>query len=336
LTNGETEYLADTASLPDWTDIPPWTAAYRVRSMVLVPLLIEGQLIGSFKVSSYMPHFYNERHIHMATVFGERAVQAVRNARLYAAEQARARVAEDLAQIRSDFLASVSHELRTPLAAIVGFGELLQARWDLLSEPKRLEHINHIVLAANRQQRLVEDLLVIGKIESARLAPASVLLELSPLLKQAVVEVQANYAGQSIVLQGPDDTRVWADAAGAIQVFVNMIDNAAKYSPEGSPIAVNWEIAGMMVVVRVVDRGPGVPEQGRERLFTQFGRMRGSRIRAGRVGTGLGLHISRGLAEAMGGDLDLEVTGPEGSTFRMRLPRVPTEAEMHADYQTTA
>jgi PAS domain S-box-containing protein len=332
LMRGECEYLVDTAELPDWTDIPPWTGAFRVRSMVIVPLLIDGVLIGSFKVSSYAPRFYNERDIHMATVFGERAVQAVRNARLYAAEQARARAAEELMHVRSDFLASVSHELRTPLAAIVGFGELLQARWHLLGEAKRLEHINHIVQAANRQQRLVEDLLAIGKIESARVAPACVMLELAPLLKQAVVEVQASYVGQSIILQGPPATRVWADGASAIQVLVNLLDNAAKYSPEGSPIAVDWEVVGKMVVVRVVDRGPGVPEQGRDRLFTQFGRMQGSRIRAGRVGTGLGLHISRGLVEAMGGDLVLETTGPEGSTFRLRLPRVPTEADLHADY----
>ncbi len=325
LTNGEPVYLADTAEVPDWTDIPPWHGPYRVRSMIIVPLFIDGALIGSFKVNSYVPHFYGDRHIHMATVFGERAVLAVRNARLYAAEQARARAAEDLARLRSDFLASVSHELRTPLTAIVGFGELLQARWGQLSEPKRLEHIGHMVLAANRQQRLVEDLLVIGRIEAARMALTCVPLELAPLLEQAVVEVQANYPGQSIVLQGPAGAKVLADAAGTIQVLVNLLDNAAKYSPEGSPIAASWLSAEDTMIVRVVDQGPGVPVQGRDRLFTQFGRMSGSRIRAGRVGTGLGLHISRGLAEAMGGDLDLEATGPEGSTFRMRLPRVPTK-----------
>ena len=75
-----------------------------------------------------------------------------------------------------------------------------------------------------------------------------------------------------------------------------------------------------MVVVRVVDVGSGVPEAGRDQLFTQFGRIAGSRIRAGRVGTGLGLYLSRGLAEAMGGDLTLEQTGSAGSTFRLRLP----------------
>jgi signal transduction histidine kinase len=74
------------------------------------------------------------------------------------------------------------------------------------------------------------------------------------------------------------------------------------------------------VVVCVHDRGPGIPEHGREHLFARFGRVPGGRIRAGRVGTGLGLYLGRQIAEAMGGTLDLESTGPGGSTFRLRLP----------------
>jgi signal transduction histidine kinase len=73
-------------------------------------------------------------------------------------------------------------------------------------------------------------------------------------------------------------------------------------------------------VIRVHDRGPGIPEEGLERLFTRFGRVPGSPIRSGRVGTGLGLYLSRQLAEAMAGSLVLEATGPEGSTFALRLP----------------
>jgi protein-histidine pros-kinase len=76
-------------------------------------------------------------------------------------------------------------------------------------------------------------------------------------------------------------------------------------------------------VARVRDRGPGIAEQDRAMLFTRFGRLPGSRIRAGHVGAGLGLHISRGLAEAMSGELDLEASSPGGSTFRLRLPPAP-------------
>ena len=81
-----------------------------------------------------------------------------------------------------------------------------------------------------------------------------------------------------------------------------------------------------MAVIRVHDRGPGIPIGGRDVLFTRFGRVPGSRTRAGRVGTGLGLYLGRQLAEAMGGDLDLERSGADGSVFRLRLPLVQDRA----------
>jgi signal transduction histidine kinase len=111
-----------------------------------------------------------------------------------------------------------------------------------------------------------------------------------------------------------------AAALRTMQVLANLLDNAAKYSPEDSPITVNWAVEDQMVALRVIDRGSGVPEEGRDQLFSRFGRLTGSRIRAGRVGTGLGLYLSRRLAIAMGGDIDLEATGSSGSTFRVRLP----------------
>jgi len=192
-----------------------------------------------------------------------------------------------------------------------------------LSEARRLERIGHIVQAAHRQRRLVEDLLLISRLEAANLTAQCVDQLVADLVQQTVVEVQSSYPGQRIVLQGPCHLQVRVDTAWAIQVLVNLLDNAAKYSPEGSAITVNWGQEGERVVIRVVDQGSGLPAEGRDQLFTRFGRLLGSRIRAGRVGTGLGLYLSRGLAEAMGGDLNLEATGPCGSTFRLCLPYIP-------------
>jgi diguanylate cyclase (GGDEF)-like protein/PAS domain S-box-containing protein len=102
LADGQAVYLADTAEVPGWTDPPPWCGPYRVRSVILSPLLIDGVLIGSFKVNSYSPHFYTEHHMRRAVAFAERATQAVRNARLYAAEHGRALAAEELAKLRQE------------------------------------------------------------------------------------------------------------------------------------------------------------------------------------------------------------------------------------------
>jgi PAS domain S-box-containing protein len=237
-----------------------------------------------------------------------------------ALEQARS-AAETLAHMQSDFVARVSHELRTPLTAIIGFGELLREHWHQFSEVRRLERIEQIVLAAHRQQRLVEDLLLVSRLEAASLAIQYVPVSVRALVQQIAGELQVSYPGQQVVAKGPSDVSMWTDAGRAAQVLTNLIDNAAKYSPEGSAIVVSWHVEHQReVVVRVRDQGPGIAETGRDQLFTRFGRITGSRIRAGHVGTGLGLYISRGLAEVMGGDLDLECSGPQGSTFRLRLP----------------
>ncbi len=230
------------------------------------------------------------------------------------------RAAEALARLRSDFVASVSHELRTPLTAIVGYAELLQSRWEDLPEERRLEHISRIVVSANRQKRMVDDLLLLGRMESGDLHPRLERILVARAVTRAADEVRSSYPGQRIDLTGSEDLIARADLERVVQILVNAMDNAAKYSPEGSPIAVAWAREGREAAVRVRDWGSGIPPLGREQLFSRFGRMPGSRTRAGRVGTGLGLHLGRQIAEAMGGSLELEETSPAGSIFRLRLP----------------
>jgi signal transduction histidine kinase len=123
---------------------------------------------------------------------------------------------------------------------------------------------------------------------------------------------------------------VWADPGRVVQVLANLLDNAAKYSPEGSVIAVSWAQEDAHVAVRVRDHGSGIPDRGSHLLFTRFGRIAGIPIRAGRLATGLGLYVSRSLAQAMGGEIDLESTGPSGSVFRLRLPIATAERMLTA------
>lgn len=230
------------------------------------------------------------------------------------------RAAEALARLRADFVASVSHELRTPLAAIVGYGELLQARWADLADGRKRDFLARIVGSAGRQQRLVEDLLLLTRMEQGDLRPGRDRVPLARAAKRAAEEVRGSYPGQRIDLAGPAALAATADSGRVVQILVNLLDNAAKYSPEGSPIALCWEQERGMAAVRVRDRGPGIPPSVRGQLFTRFGRLPGSRTRAGRVGTGLGLYLGRQLAVAMGGSLELEDSGPGGSTFCLCLP----------------
>lgn len=227
--------------------------------------------------------------------------------------------AEALVRMRSDFVAAVSHELRTPLTTIVGYAELLQAHWGDIPEAARLHHLGHIVRAALRQQRLVEDLLLLSRLESFQEAPHTMRVPVAPLVRRAIDEVAPRYCGQRVDVDGAPDFAVLADPDRLAQVLVHLLDNAAKHSPESEPIGISWRLEQGLAAIRVQDCGPGVPEVGRSQLFTRFGRIPGSRSRAGRVGTGLGLYLSRHLARAMDGDLDLESTGPAGSVFLLRL-----------------
>ena len=140
------------------------------------------------------------------------------------------------------------------------------------------------------------------------------------LVERAVDEVRASYNDQRIDMIGLADLSVLTDPDRTLQILVNLLDNAAKYSPVGSPISIEWTGEQTQATVLVRDHGTGIPDPGRERLFTRFGRVPGSRIRAGHVGTGLGLYLGRNLARSMGGDLDLAETGPTGSVFRLTLP----------------
>ena len=317
---GEPVFVPDTERLDGWSDLPPWQGAWRIRSLIAIPLIINGAIVGSFMCCNYRPQDYSQRQGRIVAAIGERIGQAVRNARLYAAEQERRRAAEALAALRNDFVAAVSHELRTPLTAITGYAELLSARWTQLDDIRRLEQLEKIVASAGRLRRLIDDLLLVSQLESTGLAPLLQPSVVATIVSHAAQEARGSYLGQRITIVGPDEVRVVADPDRAVQIVSNLLDNAAKYSPEGAPIAVQWAVDGQMVAVRVRDYGTGIPEEARDRLFTRFGRVPGSRIRAGRTGTGLGLFLGRQLAEAMHGDLELESTSPGGTTFRLRLP----------------
>jgi signal transduction histidine kinase len=239
-------------------------------------------------------------------------------------EALRARAAaEQLMMMQNAFLAATSHELRTPLTAILGYAELLEHRWALMDENERRQRIARIVLAANRQLHLVEDLLLASSLSNGSIPVLACPVLFAPLVWQATSEVLAAATDQCIDVEGPQDLQIVADPYRVVQVLVNLVDNAMKYSPAGGRISVTWESEMGVAAIRVRDQGPGLPVAGRERLFTRFGRLPGSIIRSGRTGTGLGLFIGRTLARAMDGDLDVESTGPNGTVFKLVLPLSP-------------
>jgi signal transduction histidine kinase len=297
---------------------PVLEAGYRASATL--PLNVAGTPIGTIGFSfAQAQHFDSEDRDFMLTL-AELTAQALDRARLYAAEQERARVAEELARIRNTVVGMVSHELRTPLTAIVGYAEILEARWTSLTDAKRLDWVAKIKQSANRQSRLVEDVLLMSHLEQGGLVMRSEAAQVELLARRAATEITVTYAGQIVDLRGRSDLFAIGDPGRIVQILIILLDNAAKYSAQGSAISLSWAREIDTIVLRVADTGCGIPPESHHRLFRPFGRLEGSRPRGGRGSTGLGLYLGRELASGMGGMLTLESSSPDGSIFALRLP----------------
>ncbi len=254
-----------------------------------------------------------------ARLYRDTTRQAARNARLYEREREAVQRLQELDQLRNDFVSTVSHELRTPLTGIKGFADTLLTYWGRMDDARRVEVVRKINTSTQRLERLVHDLLYISRIESGVLPLRQSAVALRPLIDAAVAEIESKYRGQVIEVRPPAaPVAVFADPDRVQQVVVNLLDNAAKYSTEGRPIRIRWSRQGALARISVADRGPGIERDDFARLFTRFGKL-GYAPRAGHVGTGLGLYISKSLVEAMGGAITVRSRLGWGSVFSFTL-----------------
>jgi two-component system sensor histidine kinase KdpD len=223
--------------------------------------------------------------------------------------------------IKTALLRAVSHDLRTPLMAISTSAGAL-ARPDLsISDTDRAELLATILAASDRLDHLVENLLDLSRLQAGAAAPEPELVGLEELVAGALDELGED--ARRVEVSFPDESpAVRVDAHQIQRVLVNLIENALKYSPPEEPARIQLAVTPSEAVVRVIDHGPGVTLDERERIFEPFAR--GSR--SGDVrGAGLGLAIARGFAEANGGKLWVESRSGQGATFVLSLPAVPTE-----------
>ncbi|KFA91359.1 ATP-binding protein [Archangium violaceum] len=225
-------------------------------------------------------------------------------------------------RMKSEFVSTVSHELRTPLTSIRGSLGLLEG--GVLGElPSQAQDMVRIARTnTERLIRLINDILDLEKMESGKLDFHLEPLELGALLAQAV-EAHQGYAGEcgarlELVVEA-SGARVMADGDRFLQVLANLLSNALKFSPRGERVTLRLERVGSRLRVSVEDRGPGIPESFRARIFEKFAQADGSDTRR-KGGTGLGLSIARALVERMGGTLDFVTTEGTGTTFRVELP----------------
>ncbi|MBL8350548.1 MAG: CHASE domain-containing protein [Burkholderiaceae bacterium] len=254
------------------------------------------------------------------------------------AEQGR-QLAESANRAKSEFLSRMSHELRTPLNAMLGFAQLL----DLDRQPRLSGHqqgwVGQILQAGWHLLEMINDTLDLSRIEAGMLRLTLVPVALDPLVAHCMAMVSPAAAQRGITLA----THIAADAALAVgdetrlkQVLTNLLSNAVKYNVAGGRVEVSTRrLDAQMLEVRVLDTGLGLDPAQMAELFQPFNRL--GREQGDTEGTGIGLVISRRLAELMGGTLEAESVPGEGATFLLRLPLAtlplphPGAAEMQAD-----
>jgi signal transduction histidine kinase len=240
----------------------------------------------------------------------QRAEQAIEQAKL---DADRANLA------KSEFLSKMSHELRTPLNAILGFGQLLELD-DLTSEQS--ESVHHMLRGGRHLLELINEVLDISRIESGNLSLSPEPVDLLEVVKDIVDLIRPLAAERQLTIQvlaPPDpDLTVQADRQRLKQVLLNLASNAVKYNRHAGTIRVACQATpDGRVVVAVQDTGPGLSADKMARLFNPFDRLGAEETQV--QGTGMGLALSKGLMEAMGGDLTAESVEGKGTTFTVAL-----------------
>lgn len=223
---------------------------------------------------------------------------------------------------RELFLTAVSHDMRTPLQAVTGFAQLLRDRGDELSGDERAEFIGIVHEKAQRLEQLVSNLLDLDRISRGTLEPQRDAVDLGELIKRVISNVDV---GQRVIDLDVETVHARVDRSMIERVVENLVVNAAKHTPPEADIRVRLRASGDDAIIAVDDRGPGIPDELKERVFRPF--VRGSRDEPS-PGSGIGLSLVARFVELHGGRTWVEDRPGGGSSFRVQFPGVLPSPDM--------
>ena len=295
-------------------DFPGRSIVRGMRHILLVPFVLHGEVVATLGVSRIADPSFSEDDIATLQQIGNVAVLAIRNARLL-------QEAQEASRAKSDFLNLAAHELRTPLSVVNGYLSMLEDGTFGEAPPDWTRPIRIISSKVNELAGLVDNLLTAARLQGGSIPTRAHTTDLAEAVKEAVVRAEARARmvnGELKIAKPRAPLEVSGDPDHIVRILDNLINNALTYSA-GRP-QVRIEIRrGREAVIRVIDNGLGIPAANQERIFERFYRVESSASL--HSGTGLGLYISRQLAERLGGSLVMESTAAgKGTTFKLSLP----------------
>ncbi len=310
--------------------------AVKPCSYMCVPLIARGRAFGA--ISFTMTTVDSNRHftsedVDTALELAQRVAAAIDNAVIYRRSLELRMEAEAASSAKSDFLAKMSHEIRTPINAMMGYAELLQMGISGPVSDVQAKQLERIRASGDHLTSLVNEILDLAKIEAGRMGVQSTVGTAGDAAEAALSMIRPQAASKGIELSarvdGLLDVEYFGDPQRVQQILTNLLSNAVKFTPAGGRVSVHCDVARRPAFAKeddndwscisVADTGPGIQPGDIERIFHPFVQADAGYTRV-HGGTGLGLTISRSLAQMMGGEITVESTPGAGSRFSLWLP----------------
>ena len=293
------------------TDTLPGTEA------TYLPLIGSDRLVGVLGVQPQVAGTkLSNSKIQLLGAFANQVAMALERCHL-ATDAERVRLQMETERLRNTLLSAISHDLRTPLAGITGAASLLVEGSDNLAAESRHDLANSILDQSDRLNRLVANLLDLTRIEAGAIQLQRALQPIEEVVEVVLERMERELRDHAVKTELPPGLpAVAVDGLLIQQVLVNLLDNAAKFSPAGSPIELSAFVQDQDLVVEVGDRGPGIPADAVERIFEKFYRV----DEGAASGTGIGLAICRGIIEMHGGQISARNRDGGGTVIRFTLP----------------
>jgi K+-sensing histidine kinase KdpD len=288
------------------------------QSLITAPIALAREAKGVLTLVSETEHAFTPLEVNLLTAIGREIANAITNSRLLE-EASNVRALRELDTLRTELLANVSHELRTPLAAIKGFASSLLQKDIQFDDETRQSFIQTIDSESDRLSHMIEDLLLMSKIEAGVYKARKEIYDMAEIIGPIRDRLFNITLKHHLRIDIPDHLpQILVDGPRIGEVISNLVENAVKYSPDGSDIEIGYEMQENKLVTHVKDQGAGIPKEYQSMVFDRFNQLASKNGQ--RKGSGLGLCICRGIIESHGGRIWVDSETGKGTRFSFTLP----------------